>query len=367
MQRKLLFLVMFSLLVTTGTCTALTDEEELGKQLYFDTDLSTPAGMSCSSCHDPAAGYADPDSNLPVSQGVLPNRFGNRNSPTSAYAAFSPEFTELTVDGETQYIGGQFWDGRAANLTEQAKGPFLNPLEMHNPGEREVVIRIRNSDYAEDFEDITGVDLSDMSEDNINLAYDRAAGAIAAYESTSELNQFSSKYDYFMAGEAELTDEEAEGLVLFNENCMDCHSYVPDDADKDVFTDYSYHNLGTPANPDNPFYDVARKFNPEGSGYIDYGLGGSLGLASENGKMKVPTLRNVAVTAPYMHNGVFSDLNEVVSFLNTRDCGEWPASEVDNEVDTSVGNLGLTEDEVDDIVAFLETLTDGYVPPEEEQ
>ena len=364
-------------MATVGTCTALTDEEKLGKLLYFDENLSTPAGQSCASCHHPSAGFADPDNGLPVSQGVLPqNRFGDRNSPTAAYAAYSPDFGTITEDGETLYVGGQFWDGRAKDLVEQAKGPFLNPLEMNNPNKRTVIVKVKNSEYAGFFENVTGVSLKDLSDSNVELAYDKVAEAIAAYERTSELNQFSSKYDLYLAEEVELTEEEMLGLELFNGKamCSQCHPSEPGPyADQALFTDYTYDNLGTPKNLDNPFYKLPRKFNPAGAGYIDYGLGGFLksvgtpGWEQEVGKVKVPTLRNIAVTSPYMHNGVFSTLTEVVDFYNTRDSptANWPAPEVAENVNIDeLGNLGLNGTEVAAIVAFMETLTDGYTAPE---
>ena len=115
----------------------LTAQEQLGKNIYFDAQLSEPAGQACASCHDTGAGFADPDRHLPVSEGVIPGRFGNRNSPSAAYATFFPPFT--TKGG---IRGGQFWDGRAATLAEQAKGPLLNPLEMDNPDKASVVKKV---------------------------------------------------------------------------------------------------------------------------------------------------------------------------------------------------------------------------------
>ncbi len=376
MNKILLVLLAVALLATSGTCVALSDQEELGKLLYFDTNLSTPVGQSCASCHEPSAGFADPNNRLPVSQGVLPqNRFGNRNSPTAAYAAYSPDFGIITEDGETLYAGGQFWDGRAKDLVEQAKGPFLNPLEMNNPNKRTVIVKIKNSEYAGFFQEVTGVDLKDLSHSNVELAYNKVAEAIASYEGTSEVNQFSSKYDLYVAGEVQLTDEETLGLELFEGRalCSQCHPSEPGPyADQALFTDYTYDNLGTPKNMDNPFYNLPRKFNPEGAGFIDYGLGGflksggTMGWENEAGKVKVPTLRNIAVTSPYMHNGVFGSLTQVVDFYNTRDnvSSNWPAPEVAENVNIDeLGDLGLNETEITALVAFMETLTDGYTAP----
>ncbi len=385
MKKMKIWISIFLLLIfTVGTATAneLTDEEKLGKLIYFDDDLSVPKGQSCASCHDSEFGFADPDSSRAVSQGAIPVRFGNRNSPTAAYAAFSPDF--YYDENEGMYIGGQFWDGRADNLSEQAKGPFLNPLEMNNPSEAAVIQKIRHSDYAGLFENVYG----EGALDDVETAYDLMADAIAAYEETDELNKFTSKYDKYLAKEVKLTKQEREGLRLFNNpkkgNCAACHpSTAGPYAAEPLFTDFTYDNLGVPSNlgmiEDStdleyyyPFYypPIASTFNPYGLDFVDYGLGGALmGGIDENlgeiGKMKVPTLRNVAITPPYVHNGVFTSLKEVVHFYNTRDVpgAGWPAPEVDMNVNTDeLGDLGLTDEEEDAIVAFMETLTDGYEP-----
>jgi cytochrome c peroxidase len=186
MKKMKIWLSIFLLLtVTVGTAAAneLTPQEKLGKLIYFDDDLSVPKGQSCASCHEPEFGFADPDSSRAVSQGAIPERFGNRNSPTAAYAAYSPDF--YYDESEGMYIGGQFWDGRADNLSEQAKGPFLNPLEMNNPSKAAVIQKIRHSTYADLFEDVYPGTLND-----VETAYNNAADAIAAYEkSTDRLSQ----------------------------------------------------------------------------------------------------------------------------------------------------------------------------------
>lgn len=377
---KILLFVSLLLAITVGTATAseLIDETEheelieLGKQIFFDDDLSTPKGQSCASCHHPDVGFADPAQSRAVSQGAVPVRFGNRNSPTAAYAAYSPDFDYNET--EQMYIGGQFWDGRAIDLAEQAKGPFLNPLEMNNPSKLAVVQKIIKSDYADLFEKVYG----EGALDNVEEAYNQTAEAIAAFEMTDEVNRFSSKYDKSMAGEVKLTSQERKGLKLFNDpkkgNCAACHpSTAGLYSDKPLFTDFTYDNLGVPSNrgmmgdsPElmdyYPFYypPIAPIFNPDGLDYVDYGLGALTG-DDEMGMMKVPTLRNSAVTPPYTHNGAFITLNEVVHFYNTRDVGEWPAPEVNINVNRDeLGDLGLSDAEEDAIVAFLETLTDGY-------
>jgi len=349
--------VFLTLCFITSPALALTPQEQLGKLIYFDDNLSDPAGQACASCHHPDAGFADPDRNLPVSEGVIPGRFGNRNSPSAAYAVFFPEFSYTT-----EAIGGQFWDGRAANLTEQAKGPFLNPVEMNNPDKAAVINKIKAAPYASLFEEVYGPGALD----DVETAYHQMAGAIAAFEGTDELNRFTSKFDYVQAGLASLTQQERRGQMLFNgrANCSACHiagmmgmGGMGGGGGPVLFTDFRYHNLGLPRNQEYPF----TLFDPE---VVDLGLGGVLNIAGENGKFKTPHLRNIALTPPYMHNGVLETLKDVVHFYNTRDIpGLWPAPEVPENVNTTLlGNLGLSDADENDIVAFMLTLTDGYTP-----
>jgi cytochrome c peroxidase len=339
---------------------ALTKKESLGKKLFFDKNLSTPIGQSCADCHAPETGFANPNPDYPVSQGVHKDRFGNRNDLPSAYAAFSPTFHY--DPNEELYVGGQFWDGRAADLAEQAKGPFVNALEMANPDEKTVVDKVSKSEYADIFREVFGAGAFD----DPNKAYDLIANAIAEYERSSEVNQFSSKYDLYLAGNVDLTEQEQRGLGLFEDinkgKCAECHPSRPsDDGTPPLFTDFTYDNLGAPQNPENPFYYLPKELNPDGVYFIGLGLGGELNKPSENGKFKVPSLRNIARTAPYLHNGIFKNLRQVVVFYNTRDVGPWAPPEVRANVNREeLGDLGLTEQEVDDIVAFLQTLTDGY-------
>ncbi len=356
---RIFLAVVLLLLTTAGTVSAqrLTPKERLGKLLYFDANLSKPRAQSCASCHHPDAGFADPDKNMPTSQGAISARFGGRNSPTSAYAAFSPVFH---YEGDGLYVGGQFWDGRAATLEDQAKGPFLNPLEMNNPDKAYVISSIRAARYADLFEEVFG----DGALNDVEQAYDQTAEAIATFERSGEINQFTSKFDYFLEGKAKLTKTEQKGLEMFNTKgkCAQCHpSTAGPYADKPLFTDFTYDNLGVPKNPDNPFYMMPPKFNPDGRNWVDHGLGGVLGEPDQMGKMKVPTLRNIAATAPYSHNGFFKTLKDIVHFYNTRDVANWPPPEVpDNVNDSELGDLGLTNKEEETIVAFLKTLTDGY-------
>jgi cytochrome c peroxidase len=349
----------------------------LGRLLFFDAGLSEPAGQSCASCHAPARAFTDPDTSRPTSKGVDPRRFGNRNSPTAMYMAFSPAFHFDEKEGH--YVGGQFWDGRAATLEEQAKAPFLDPLEMANPDKRAVVQKVRRAAYAGLFEQVYGKGALD----DVDRAFERIAAALAAYERGPELRPFNSKYDAWLAGKAKLSKQELRGLKLYEDekkgNCAACHpSRRGPKGEPPLFTDFTYDNLGVPRHPDNPFYGQDKAHNPDGARFVDRGLGAAVKQPAEDGKFKVPTLRNIARTAPYMHNGYFTTLRGVVAFYNDRDARKrcpqelpeaeanrrkcWPAPEVAANVNTEeLGRLGLSEREVDDIVAFLRTLDDGYV------
>ncbi|RDH82852.1 MAG: cytochrome-c peroxidase [endosymbiont of Galathealinum brachiosum] len=345
---------------TSNTSDSLSlEKQQLGKQIFFDTNLSTPPGQACSSCHLPSAGFADPDREIPVSRGVHPDRFGNRNTPTAAYSSFSPEFHLDTEEGI--FFGGQFLDGRSATLEDQAKQPFLNPVEMANADATSVVEKVSNSDYASDFKAIYGETIFN----DVDLAFDKIADAIASFERSKEVSPFSSKFDAFIAGDTNLTIQEIRGLDLFNRqdkgNCAACHPSTNENNDiPALFTDFSFDNLGTPANPVSPFLSQDLEFNPDGANFIDFGLGGELADISENGKFKVPTLRNISITGPYMHNGVFNTLEEVLDFYNERN-NDGVIPEVANNVNTEeLGNLGLSAQEKNDIIAFLKTLTDGY-------
>lgn len=341
----------------------LSPKEQLGKLLFFDESLSEPPGQSCSTCHDPSVAFADPETTLPVSRGAAQGLYGNRNDMTVSYSMYVPP---LHFDSVAQvWVGGLFWDGRANSLTEQAMGPPLNPLEMANRDTVAMADKIRTVEYADLFNEVYGAGALDDPGD----AFFHMADALAAYESSSEVNPFSSKFDLWQRGESNLTEQEQRGYMLFvvesKGNCLACHPPTPlEDGTPALFTDFTYDNLGAPSNPENPFLQLPPEHNPDGFDYRDYGLGAILQDPSENGKFRVPTLRNVAVTPPYLHNGVFKTLYQVVAFYNTRDVAPWPEPEISENVNRDeMGDLGLTNQEVEDIVAFLETLTDGWMEP----
>lgn len=378
------------MMLTWGIASADLDPvEQLGKDIFFDTALSTPPGQACAACHAPNTAFVGPVAEINAHGAVYPGavhtRFGNRKPPSSAYASFSPDFYYDEIEG--LYIGGMFWDGRALNTVAQAKGPFLNPVEMNNPNQRSVIRKIVQSEYGEAFQQLyaqwfvaqnleTGkipLMTFDIGDDAfVASAYQFMAEAIAAYEASPEVNQFSSKYDAYLRGETTLTAQEMQGLELYEGKgmCNACHpSELGPEGEMPLFTDFTYDNLGLPRNPENPWYSMPPGFNPEGSDWTDYGLGGELGIEAEMGKFKVPTLRNVGMR-PYEgfvqafgHNGYFKSLKAIVHFYNTRDVLDWPAPEVPMNVnDDELGNLGLTDAEEDAIVAFLGTLTDGWMP-----
>jgi cytochrome c peroxidase len=391
MERKTALTFLF-LLIGIGllwtSAFALTPMEQLGKDLFFDANLSTPAGVACAACHAPNTAFAGPRSDLNAHGSVYPGavhtRFGNRKPPTAAYASFSPDFHYDPV--EELYVGGMFWDGRALNTVEQAKGPFLNPLEMNDPNPRSVILKVLRSDYAPLFWEVYGSwsmagvvippdavpELPTVGSANfIADAYQFIAEAIAAYEASSEVNRFSSKYDAYLAGNATLTADELWGLQLFEgeAGCDACHPSEPGpNGEPPLFTDFTYDNLGVPKNPENPFYSMPPGFNPAGEDWVDPGLGGFLGNEDELGKMKVPTLRNVGMrpypgfVQAYGHNGYFKSLLDIVHFYNTRDVEDWPPPEVPENVNhDELGDLGLSPGEEAALVTFMNTLTDGWM------
>lgn len=387
MLRKGIWICTLLLIAAIGNVAALTPQEQLGKKLFFDKNLSEPTGQACAVCHGPSVGYTGPDSNVNAHGAVYPGaannvtdpRFGNRKPPSAAYGGASP----ILGLAKKIWVGGMFWDGRATGLrlgdplAEQALGPFLNPLEQNLASPADVVSKVNASSYSGLFTQVCR---------NAPDKYDCIGRAIAAYERSIEVSSFTSKFDKYLAGTATLTKQEKDGLILFNTKgkCDKCHVSK---GTKPLFTDYSYDNLGIPKNPENPFYSISPVYNPLGAGWIDTGLGGFLSsdltyfnvARAELGKEKVPTLRNVdkrllsqGFVKAYGHNGYFKSLKSIVHFYNTRDvlpvCGVqvknpgidcWPIPEIALNMNTKeMGNLGLTPAEEDAIVAFLGTLSD---------
>ena len=345
--------------------------EALGRDLFRDPNLSANRTQACASCHDPARAFSDPrGAASPGDDGIS---LGDRNAPTVTYAALIPPFGR---DAEGRWIGGQFHDGRAATLEDQAAGPPLNPIEMGMPDAAAVVARLReNPAYGAAFPALFGAGVWD----DPARAFAAMTQAIAAFERTADFASFDSRYDRFLRGEITLTPEEELGRVLFFSqqftNCSLCHRLGTSEMDpRETFTDYRYFNIGTPENT------ALREMNGVAPGTVDAGLAANPAAAGDvgaRGQFRVPTLRNVAVTGPYMHNGVFADLRTVVLFYNTYNSRD-PERHINPETGAPFGpppvpetlateeltqGPALDDRRIDAIVAFLRTLTDARYEP----
>lgn len=353
----------------------------LGEKIFDDTSLSASGQVACASCHESARAFAG-DTVVPTG-GVGMDVQGFRNAPSLKYLTQNPAFF---FDDEGTPTGGFDRDGRAASLAEQARRPFLAAHEMANTSVADVVDKLSRATYAAEFRTVFGDQIFATPDE----AFERALFAVQKYqqEDTAEFAPYTSKYDAFLAGKTQLTDAELRGLALFNDprkgNCAACHPSAPADGTPPLFTDFTYDNLGVPRNADIRANDAA--------GYFDLGLCGPdrTDLAQMRelcGAFKVPTLRNVALTAPYFHNGRFATLTEVMRFYVRRDThpDEWypidPATGLAHKFDDLPADLtlnvntseppydrgpgdlpALTEPEIQDVVAFLQTLTDGFTP-----
>lgn len=360
-----IFLVFCLSFVSTFVYSNELDEaEQLGKELFFDTRLSEPEGQSCSSCHSPEFAFTDPDKTKPTSNGVINSLFGSRNSPTLMYLATVQSRVNIVEAGMETFSGGFFLDGRASSLEEQVEGPLLSPVEMANSSKMDIVKKVRSLGYSSKFDEVFGS--KSLYDDR--RAFSFIAAALASYERSREFNPFTSKYDLWLAGKTKLSELEKQGLDVYEDekkgNCAACHPNRAINGEPPLFTDFTYDNLGVPFNKKNPFLNNPKQFNKYGSHFIDRGLGlqDSLRDIHHYGKFKVPTLRNVALTSPYMHNGVFDTLEEVVEFYSTRDTDDkWGKPEVSSTVNMrELGDLKLKESDLEALVAFLKTLTDGY-------
>ena len=307
---------------------------------------------------------------------------GIRNAPSLTYLTETPPFF-FSADGTP--TGGFNRDGRAKDLAEQSARPFLTAFEMGNASAADVIDKLSRTAYAAEFRRFFG----DRIFTDVDQAFLDAREALQAYQlEDSDFAPYSSKYDYFLAGKTALSVQELQGLALFNDplkgNCAGCHPSGRRDGGKPpLFTDFTYDNLGVPRNA-----GIAAN---QDAGYFDLGLCGPLrtDLVARTdlcGAFKVPTLRNAALTAPYFHNGKFQTLREVVEFYVRRDTypEEWyPLGS--NGLPDKFNDLSpqyrqnvnvsevpynrhpgespvLSPIEIDAVVAFLLTLTDGFQP-----
>ena len=354
-------------------------KEELGRRIFNDTMLSEPKGQSCASCHQPRRAFG---SRGATSAGADPTLFGSRNAPALTYSMFTPPLQSGGDEGPASFFGGQFRDGRANFLEDQVPFPMLNPIEMGNPSGDVVMKKVAAAPYADQFRQVYGANVFD----DPATAFLDLADAVAAFERSPDFRRFDSKFDAYRRGDATLTDAEARGLALFNDpdraNCASCHLTGADKVfgPRPLLTDFGFDNIGVPRNPANQYYRMDAGINPEGKKFVDVGLGNVVPMDYVKGQFKSPSLRNIAVSGPYMHNGYFKTLRGVLDFYNTRDVkprcankftseadaeaqGCWPAPEVAENVNMKdLGNLKLSDQEIDDMLAFLGTLTDGWTP-----
>lgn len=366
----LLFPVLVNALPTSGPYTTL---EAFGAALFHDTNLSLNRTQSCATCHSAGAAFSDARTSGmdgAVSLGDDGKALGSRNSPTIMYALYSPPFHAISPG---VYRGGQFHDGRARSLPNQVNlngGPFLNPAEMMMPSRAAVIQRVReNPEYVAAMQRFFGPQVFAREEQ----AFSRLGHAIAAFERTEVFHPFSSHYDEVMAGKASFTALEQTGYDLFHSpeaGCIRCHdSSAVTGSDRQTFTNFQYYNLGV------PIHTEVR--DARGDPAPDPGLAGNPFLRSsadaQLGRFKVPTLRNVAVTGPYFHNGVVQDLisavqlhahrgapDSVINQINPETGQTWGATDYPARIDFAALKLpgSLDEQEVDALVAFLQTLTD---------
>jgi cytochrome c peroxidase len=351
----------------------------MGEVLFNDTRYSASGQMACATCHVPQTARADaPGGFLPLG-GPMMNTQGLRSSPTLHYLNSNREFR--IENGKP--VGGFAWDGRAPSRAIQAGGPFFDAAEMANHDARQVVTALRAAPYFGQFLSVFGLN----NTTNDATLFDTMKAALAIYqEGDVDYQPFSSKYDAVLDGKATLSAQESRGLALFNNaskgNCAACHSSAGDANNRPLFTNFGYAALGVPRNR-----SQATTSDPS---FFDLGLCGpkraDLSLKVEFcGQFKTPTLRNVALTAPYFHNAAISSLEEAVAFHVTRDTdpSRWyptvngqvalyndlPAAYQRNVTrvapfDRRLGQTSaLTQAEIEDVVAFLKTLTDAPAPP----
>lgn len=364
----------------TTTASTLSAAAQLGEKLFDDPILSSSGAQSCSTCHVKANHHAASDTRS-VPAGAAPGHEAARQAPSLQYLRFNTAFF-FAKDGTP--TGGFTWDGRANTFGEQAEGPLLNPNEMANTSVEDVVAKLKRSTHADAFRKLFGNDILERPAD----AFARLEYVLQQYQiEDADFAPFTSKFDFWQAGKAQLTAAELRGWSLFNDpnkgNCAACHLSTGVNGNPPIFTDNTYDVLGVPRN-------MEIQANAD-STYYDLGLCGPtrLDLSSRTdlcGAFRVPSLRNVAATAPYFHNGAIKTLVDAVRFYVRRDTNpeEWyptdsngvvqkfndlPAAYHRNVNTTEVpynrkpgDTPALDEAEIADLVSFLGTLTDGYTP-----
>lgn len=364
--------------------------EALGRRLFFDPSLSASGRMSCATCHSPEHAFGPPNDLSVQLGGKDMNRPGLRAVPSLMYLQAVPQFTEHYFESDDEGdasvdngpTGGLTWDGRVDRGLDQARLPLLSPFEMANGSPAEVVAKIKSNVYEKSLKAIFG----DEVLRDTDATFKAVLKAFEVYEqSYKEFYPYSSKYDAYLAGKAQLMAQEKRGLDLFEDpakgNCARCHISRPaQNGTPPQFTDYGLIALGVPRNPHIPA-------NADPS-YYDLGLCGPLrtdflGKKEYCGLFMTPTLRNVATRSTFFHNGVFHSLREAIEFYVERDTdpAKWYSRDKNGRVRkfddlpaAYAGNVdagppfggktgdapALSDDEISDMIAFLKTLTDGY-------
>jgi len=341
----------------------------LGHALFFDTNLSANRTQSCATCHDPERAFTDGRDNGvagAVSLGDDGFSLGDRNTPTTTYAFLIPDFHQ---DEGGEFTGGYFLDGRAVSIVDQAGQPFVNPIEMAMGDSAAVVARVReNPSYVAALKSLYGTSIFS----NTERAFRAITECLVAFENTELFAPFDSKYDRFLRGDYQMTEEEDLGRILFFSqliNCSSCHVLnTLDISRRETFSNHQYHNIGVPSNI------KARQKNGVEATHRDLGLleNPAVDDPEQAGKFRVPSLRNVAVTGPYMHNGVFRELTTAVLFYgkftlsdqqsqtNPETGKPWREAEVPETVNLDLLRQGqpLTMNRASALAAFLKTLTD---------
>jgi cytochrome c peroxidase len=358
----------------------------IGRELFVDKSLSASGKVACATCHDPAHAFGPPNGRPVQRAGADGLRYGVRAVPSLMYAQTAPPFTEhfFDDDGDDSIdqgpAGGRTWDGRAESAHDQARLPLLSPFEMANADAAAVAARLRQSRCADELRAAFGA----RALDDPASAFKAALMSLETYqESPEEFHPYSSRYDAWLRHEGSLSEAELRGLAAFNDplrgNCARCHPSGVRNGAFPPFTDFGYAALGAPRNPAIPANRDPR--------YHDLGLCGPLRSDLRDrkeycGLFRTPTLRNVATRRAFFHNGVFHTLTDVVRFYAGRDTspGRWYARGGDGMVlkfddlpaayrgnvdrlppldREAGGNPALSEADVQDIVAFLNALTDG--------
>jgi cytochrome c peroxidase len=362
----------------------------LGRALFFERALSASGRMSCASCHDPAHAWGPPNHRAVQLGGPLLTLPGVRAVPSLKYHQAMPPFSEHFFDNDGNDsedqgpTGGLGWDGRADSAHEQAAAPLLSPFEMANADTSAVVTRLKSSGTAIAMREAFGTKVFDDPQ----RAWNGLVLALEVFQqSPADFYPYDSKYDAFLRGQVKLSTAEQRGLAVFNDarkgNCAQCHPSAVKRGAFPQFTDQGFVALGVPRNKAIPANVSAA--------WHDLGLCGPLRSdlkyrAAYCGLFRAPSLRNVALRGVFFHNGVYSRLEDVVRFYALRDSNprrvyprdasgaarkydDLPAPYRANVIREAPfgarvgGEPALSEAEIADVVAFLNTLTDGYVVP----